>query len=210
MTMRRPGARAAGIFLVLPILLTWSGSAARADALTPALDPLAPSANQIPPQSGAPAPVSSAAGPRCTIAAIVEDIATNDTYLGRTRFLSPELPPAGQPAICPAGAAQEAVRRTLEACKRHASNPYNCVYGDMDHMFDVTTDVVDTSALDSQCPSYSAKFIGIACQSGLAEDVCNVACGATAAEATEAARKKCRSKHDGDCAVTNAVSVQAP
>jgi hypothetical protein len=122
--------------------------------------------------------------------------------------MAPEVPSANEPAICPAGAAQEAVRRTLEACKQHASNPYNCVYGDMDHMFDVTTDMVDTSALESQCPSYSSRFIGIACQPGDTEDVCNVACGATAAEATAAARKKCRSKHDGDCAITNAVPVQ--
>lgn len=122
--------------------------------------------------------------------------------------MAPEVPSANEPAICPAGAAQEAVRRTLEACKQHASNPYNCVYGDMDHMFDVTTDMVDTSALELQCPSYSSRFIGIACQPGDTEDVCNVACGATAAEATAAARKKCRSKHDGDCASTNAVPVQ--
>ncbi len=56
-------------------------------------------------------------------------------------------------------------------------------------MFDVTTDMVDTSALESRCPSYSSRFIGIACQPGDAEDVCNVACGATAAEVTEAAQE---------------------
>ena len=208
--MARPVLRVLRAALMLCAVLVGTHHVARADALTPALNPLAPSANQATTQAPATATAPAANAPRCTIAAIVEDIGTNDAYLGRTRFVAPQAPAPGQPAICPPGAAQEAVRRTLEACKRHASNPYNCVYGDMDHMFDVTTDMVDTSALDSQCPSFSAKFIGIACQPGLAEDVCNVACGASAAAAIEAARKKCTSKHDGDCAVTNAVSVQAP
>jgi hypothetical protein len=201
--------RAARAVLMFVVLLG-THHAARADALTPALNPLDPSANQDTPRAVAAAPVPLANRPRCTIATIVEDISTNDAYLGRTRFVAPDAPAPGQPALCPAGAAQEALRRTLEACKQHTSNSYNCVYGDMDRMFDVTTDMVDTSAVDSQCPSFSAKFIGIACQPGLAEDVCNVACGASAAEAIEAARKKCTAKHDGQCAVTNAVPVQAP
>jgi hypothetical protein len=201
--------RTVHVALILCAALMGTTQAARADALTPALDPLAPAANQQDtPRVSPTAPGAEA--PRCTVAAIVEDIGTNDTYLGRTRFVAPEASPPGQPAICPAGAAQEAVRRTLEACKQHASNPYNCVYGDMDHMFDVTTDMVDTSAVDSQCPSYSSKFIGIACQPGDTQDVCSVACGASAAKATEAARQKCQSKHDGACAITNAVPVQAP
>ena len=196
----------AGAILSLFALLLWPGSLARADTLAPATTPLAPPV-VAPATSAAPA---SAIAPRCTIAAIAEDIGANVAYLSRTRFLAPEAPPAGQPAICPVGAAHEATRRALTVCKQHAANPYNCVYGDMDHMFDVTTDIVDTIEADSQCASYAAKFIGIACQPGLAEDVCNVACGATASEATETARKKCKAKHDGECPVTNAVPVQAP
>lgn len=200
MSMRQSVARVGGAALILGVLLACGAGPVRADTLAPGATAKAPPAA---------APASSTV-PRCTVAAIVEDIGTNVAYLSRTRFLAPEAPPAGQPAVCPAGAALEATHRALAACKQHAANPYNCVYGDMDHMFDVTTDIVDTTETDSQCASYAAKFIGIACQSGLAEDVCNIACGASATEATEAARKKCRANHDGECPLTNAVPVQAP
>jgi hypothetical protein len=209
MMARRSVSHAAWLAACL-IALPAGRHSARADALTPALDPLSATNNgSVPPAKTAP-PAPGGGGPRCTIASIVEDIGTNDAYLSRTRFLAPEAPAAGQPAICPAGAAQEAARRTLEACKKHASNSYNCVYGDMNHMFGITTDIVDTSAVDAQCPSYTSKFIAIACQPGLAEDVCNVGCGGTAVEATQAAQTKCKANHDGDCGVTNAVPVQAP
>lgn len=103
-----------------------------------------------------------------------------------------------------------ATQRALAACQRHAANPEDCVYADTDHMFDVSTDVVDSSPLDSQCFSYKSKFIAIACRPGAQQDNCNIACGNTAAAATDAASARCRANHDGDCALLNAVPVRAP
>lgn len=189
--------------MALLLALSWSGGGARADAITA---PPAPTAAPAASNTATPA----ASGPRCTIAMIVEDIGSNATYLGRLRFLAPEAPPPGQAPVCPAGAAQATARRMLDICKQHASNPYNCVYGDTDHMFDITTDIVDSSAIDSQCASYNAKYIAIACQPGNAEDVCNIGCGDSTADALAAARKKCQANHDGECVVTNVAPVQAP
>ena len=167
-----------------------------------------PSGNAAP---SPPAPMHLAGGPRCTIATITEDIGTNDTYLSRMTFPAPESPAsANRQPICAAGAAPMAAQRALDACKRRASNPYNCVYGDTDHMFDVTTDVVDSSPLDSLCAGYAAKFIAIACRHDSPQDDCSVACGDTEAAATGAAQSKCHTTHGGDCALLNAAPVPAP
>jgi hypothetical protein len=152
---------------------------------------------------------SAAAAPRCTIAVITENATTSDTYLSRLTFPAPAAS-AGAAPICPPSAAQAATERALDACKLRAANREDCVFADTDHMFDVSTDVVDSSALDSQCFSYTSKFIALACQAGSRQADCNVACGATAAAATAAARTRCHANHDGDCALINAVPVQAP
>jgi hypothetical protein len=195
-------------------------SAAWAATLTPNVDPLAPAWPQPGAASAATNTASSpaaidgqqTAGLRCTIAAITEDAGTSDTYLSRTTFFVSGPPvPAGQEPVCPPGAAQAATQRALAACKRHAANPESCVHADTDHMFDISTDVVDSSPLDSQCFSTTSKFIGIACRSGTQHQAnCSVACGATAAAATEAARTRCRANHDGDCTLVNAAPVRAP
>lgn len=159
------------------------------------------------PAAGGPA----AAGPRCTIAVITENSTTSDTYLSRTTFAAPNAPAsAGQAPICPPGAAQAATQRALDACKLRAANREDCVFADTDHMFDISTDAVDSSALDSQCFSYSSKFVALACRAGSQQANCNVACGATQAAATAAARARCHANHDGDCALITAVPVQAP
>jgi hypothetical protein len=196
--------------LTLALLLcALSAGGARADALTPGLDPLtAPATTSSAAQSATPA--TPASGPRCTIATAISDIGTNDTYLARVTFLAPELPLPGKAAVCPAGAAQEAARRALAACKLRASNPYNCVYADMNRMFEITTELVDTSEIGAQCPSYSAKYLGIACQPGDLQDSCNVGCGTTQADAISAAVKKCQAEHQGDCALTNVIPVETP
>jgi len=150
------------------------------------------------------------AGPRCTIAVITENVGTSDTYLSRLTFPAPAAPAAGQEPICPPGAAQAATGRALDACKQRAAHPQDCVYADTDRLFDITTDVMDSSPLDSQCFSYKSKFVAIACRPGAQQDNCNVACGATAAAATDAATTRCRTNHDGECALLNAVPVQAP
>jgi hypothetical protein len=188
--------------------------AARADMLTPDLNPFAVGP---PPAGGASTAAPSdavsigatTAAPRCTIAVITENATTSDTYLSRTTFPAP-LAPAGAAPICPPSAAQAATQRALDACKLRAANREDCVFADTDHMFDVSTDAVDSSALDSQCFSYTSKFIALACRAGSQQADCNVGCGATAAAATAAARSRCHANHDGDCTLLNAVPVQAP
>jgi hypothetical protein len=188
--------------------------AARADMLTTEMNPFAVGA---PPAGGsstaAPSDTVSigaaTAAPRCTIAVITENATTSDTYLSRTTFPAP-AGSAGAAPICPPSAAQAATQRALDACNLRAANREDCVFADTDHMFDVSTDAVDSSALDSQCFSYTSKFIALACRAGSQQADCNVACGATAAAATAAARTRCHANHDGDCTLLNAVPVQVP
>jgi len=207
--------RALSVAICLAMVMV---AAAWADTLTPNLDPFAAG----PPQAGgastaAPSDMASpsamtgptAAAPRCTIAVITENATTSDTYLSRVTFPAPAVS-AGATPICPPSAAEAATQRALDACRLRAANREDCVFADTDHMFDISTDAVDSSALDSQCFSYSSKFIALACRMGSQQADCNVACGATAAAATAAARARCHANHDGDCALINAVSVQAP
>jgi hypothetical protein len=186
--------------------------AARAATLVPNMDPLAVGPSQA---GGAlTAAPSATTGPaaaarRCTIAVITENATTSDTYLSRTTFPAPTASTGAAP-VCPPSAAETATQRALDACKLRAANREDCVFADTDHMFDVSTDAVDSSALDSQCFSYTSKFIALACRAGSQQADCNVACGATAAAATAAARSRCHANHDGDCTLLNAVPVQAP
>jgi hypothetical protein len=194
-----------GALLSVCIACSQSGPAS-ADPLTPSLNALRPP----PPAAQSPAPPPPTdAGARCTIATITADIGTNDTYLSRMSFAASPGPP-GQRPLCPAGAAQAAARHALAACKQRASNSFNCVFGDMDHMFAISTELVDTSDLGAQCASYLSAFIGIACRPGDAADLCSIGCGDSAAEAIAAARKKCVDAHRGACPLTNAAPVQAP
>ncbi len=174
-----------------------------------------PSGNAPPhvatPPAGAPATAPVIAGPRCTIATITEDVGTNDTFLSRMTFPAPEAPASPQQSpVCPAGAAHVAAQRALDACRQRAFNPYNCAFADTDHAFDITSDVVDSSALDTQCASYAAKFIGLACEPGQTQDNCSVACGDTAAAARDAAQTRCNTTHGDACPLVNAAPVQAP
>jgi hypothetical protein len=186
--------------------------AARAATLVPNMDPLAVGPSQA---GGAlTAAPSATTGPaaaarRCTIAVITENATTSDTYLSRTTFPAPTASTGAAP-VCPPSAAETATQRALDACKLRAANREDCVFADTDHMFDVSTDAVDSSALDSQCFSYTSKFIALACRAGSQQADCNVGCGATAAAATAAARSRCHANHDGDCTLLNAVPVQAP
>jgi hypothetical protein len=191
---------------------------ARADMLTPDMNPFAVgpppaggASTAAPSDLAAPSAMTgpAAAGPRCTIAVIVENATTSDTYLSRTTFPATAASGGAAP-ICPPGASEAATQRALDACKLRAANREDCVFADTDHMFDVSTDAVDSSALDSQCFSYTSKFIALACRAGSQQANCNVACGATQAAATAAARLRCHANHDGDCALINAVPVQAP
>lgn len=152
-----------------------------------------------------------AGAPRCTIAVITQDIGTDDTFLSRMTFPAPASPAStDREPSCPTEAAAVAARRALDACKQRTTNPYNCVYADTDHVFDLTTDVVDSSSRDSQCISDVSRFIAIACEPGTHQENCSIACGGTADAAADAAREKCRTTHDGDCAQFNAVPVRAP
>jgi hypothetical protein len=152
-----------------------------------------------------------AATTRCTIAVITQDIGTDDTYLSRMTFQPPVSPAStNRDPSCPPEAASVAARRALDACKQRVTNPYSCVYGDTDHVFDITTDVVDSSPVTSQCISSASNYIAIACEPGAHQENCSVACGGTAAAAAGAARQKCRATHDGDCALLNAAPVRAP
>jgi hypothetical protein len=205
---------------IVPICITkLVPGAAWADTLVPNMDPSGagpPPANT----TSTPAPSGTGslpgamigrdgAGPRCTIAVITENAGTSDTYLFRMTVPAPDAPADAAP-VCPPGAAEAATRLALDACKLRAASREDCVFADTDHMFDISTDLVDSSALDSQCFSYTSKFIGIACRAGAQQDNCSIACGATAAAATAAARTRCHANHDGDCTRLNAVPVQAP
>jgi hypothetical protein len=191
-------------------LVMIAASAAWASTLIPNLDPLSPDPSESGIVSSPPTMIrQGAAGPRCTIAVIVENATTSDTYLSRMSFPAPDAS-AGQVSVCPPGAAEAATQRALDACKLRAANREDCTFADTDHMFDISTDVVDSSALDSQCFSYKSKFIGVACGPGSHQDNCNIGCGDTAAAAIAAARTRCRANHGGDCAKVNAAPVQAP
>ena len=191
-------------------------AAAWADALAPNMNPFAvgpPRADgtsaEAPPATTGATTGAATAGPRCTIAVITENATTSDTYLSRMTFPAAAAS-AGAAPICPPSAAETATQRALDACKQRAANREDCVFADTDHMFDVSTDAVDSSALDSKCFDYTSKFIALACRAGSQQADCNVACGATAAAATAAARLRCHANHDGDCTLLNAVPVQAP
>ena len=192
--------------VVVVVATAWAAT------LVPNMDPLAVGPAQSDGTSTAApsaATGSAAAGPRCTIAVITENATTSDTYLSRMTFPAAAAS-AGAAPICPPSASQTATQRALDACKLRAANREDCVFADTDHMFDVSTDAVDSSALDSQCSGYTSKFIALACRPGSQQANCNVACGATAAAATGAARSRCHANHDGDCTLLNAVPVQAP
>ncbi len=194
-------------------------AAAWADMLTPDMNPFAvgpqraDGTSTAAPSGTASSPAAmtrpAAEGPRCTIAVITENSTTSDTYLSRLTFPAPSAS-AGAAPVCPPGAAETATQAALDACKLRAGNREDCVFADTDHMFDVSTDAVDSSALDSQCFSYTSKYIALACRPGSQQADCNVACGTTAAAATAAARSRCHANHDGDCTLINAVPVQAP
>jgi hypothetical protein len=192
---------------------------ARADTMIPTMNPFAagpppvdttstadPSGTASPPavMTG-----QAAAGPRCTIAVITENAGTSDTFLFRMTVPAADAPTGAAP-VCPPGAAEAATRLALDSCKLHAASREDCVFADTNHMFDISTDLVDSSPLNSQCFSYTSKFIAIACRPGAQQDNCSIACGTTAAAATAAARSRCHANHDGDCTLLNAVPVQAP
>jgi hypothetical protein len=196
-----------------------AAGAAWADTLVPNMNPFAVgpppaggTSTSTPPGTASPFSALTgrdADGPRCTIAVITENAGTSDTYLFRMTVPAADAPVGAAP-FCPPGATETATQLALDACKLHAASREDCVFADTDHMFDISTDVVDSSALNSQCFSYTSKFIGIACRPGTQQDNCSIACGATAAAATAAARTRCHANHDGDCTRLNAVPVQAP
>jgi hypothetical protein len=223
---------AVGVICLGIMMFATARAAAQAPAPNPFDAPAPDVSGLVPlPPSGAPpapgiAPPSAATGvssslaaivghgvaaSRCTIAVITEDTGTNDTFLSRMTFRAPASPASANAALmCPADAAPAAARRALQACKRHAVNPYNCVYADTDHQFDASADAVDSSSTGSQCASSASRFIAIACERGWQQDDCNIACADTQAAATDAAQTKCRATHGGDCAMVNAAPVQAP
>ncbi|MDE2517086.1 MAG: hypothetical protein KGL12_13745 [Rhodospirillales bacterium] len=174
------------------------------------------------PKPGAPASRATPApavipGARCIAAVVTEDTGTSDAFLYRELFLRPHGPQrrdgmavADPSAPCPPDAVRSAARNALIACRERAINPSNCVYGDMDHNFMITTDVSDSSAEHSVVLATEARYLGIACVPIGGIDVCSIASGNDAAAAVEAARARCKRAHGDGCVLTNAVPVAPP
>ena len=200
-------------------LLGRAASPARAEPIQPDFPQTLPKPLPKPGASvshAAPAPVA-IPGARCIAAVVTEDIGTSDAFLYREHFLRPHGPQrrdgmavAGPAAPCPEDAVRSAARNALIACRERAINPSNCVYGDMDHNFMITTDVSDSSAERSVVLATEARFLGIACVPIGGIDVCSIASGNDAEAAVEAARSRCKQAHGDGCVLTNAVSVEPP
>ena len=215
-TLRLVAAALLAAVILPPVLLT--GPMALAEPIQPDFPQTLPT---TPPKPGAPeakkGPVVTILGARCVAAAVSEDTGTSDTYLYREYFEPAHGPrrrdgmaiPGPAPA-CPEDAVNEAARNALIACRERASIPADCVYGDMDHTFLVTTDVSDSSAEHSVCLAIDARFLGIACTPSAGIDICSVACGQDEAAALEAAKERCKATHNTDCTLSNAVEIAPP
>ncbi len=148
---------------------------------------------------------------QCTVAYLVTDVSTNDTYLLRMRIAPAQILPAVRNRLpCPATIPPRLSVRALDACTVRVDDPNNCVYADMARGFEREPIGRNTSSNGSRCQSDRADFIALACARMGSLDVCSVACGMTEQEAKATARARCEDKHQAACPVTSAEAVLVP
>lgn len=151
------------------------------------------------------------AAAQCTVAYLVTDVTTNDTFLLRMRIAPAQILPAVRNRLpCPASIPPRLSVRALDACTVRVDDPNNCVYADMARGFEREPVGRNTSSNGSRCQSDRADFIGLACARKGALDVCSVGCGMTEDEAKTQARARCEDKHQAACPVTAAAEVLVP
>jgi hypothetical protein len=148
---------------------------------------------------------------QCTVAYLISDTNTNDTFLMRMRIEPVEgTRPIGNRLPCPSPIPPRVSVRALAVCTIRAEHPNHCVYTDMARGFERERLARNTSSNAARCQSDQAEFIGLACWRTDGLDVCGVACGATEAEAVARARERCEDKHQQACPITGAAPVLIP
>jgi hypothetical protein len=155
------------------------------------------------------ADTTAAAG--CTVAYLLEDLATNDVTVVRMKIARDANDRAiGDRFPCPRDVPPRIGTRALDECIRRAADPKTCVFADMARDFEKRPAVALTAENASRCSSDKATDIGLACWRAGTFDVCAVACGDSPAHAEAAAVSRCESKHQRQCPITGSLPVLAP
>lgn len=145
---------------------------------------------------------------QCTIAYLITDIATNDTFLLRMRIApGPNAKAQRNRMPCLSPIPPRLSVRAIDACAVRVEDPNQCVYSDMARGFEREPVARNTSSETSRCQSDQASFIALACARSGALDVCSVACGQSEDEAKAHARARCEDKHQTSCPTTSVASV---
>jgi hypothetical protein len=149
--------------------------------------------------------------PACTVAYLIEDFAANQTFLARMHFTpAPNAVAVKGRLPCPALVPPRVAQAALDGCRDHAGKKTDCVFADMSRGFAASPVISNTAENASRCGSDQALQIAIACGQSGQLDVCNVACGDTAAAAIATARGRCEAKHQRSCPITGVLPVRAP
>ena len=152
-----------------------------------------------------------AAASVCTVAYLVEDIATNDMTIQRMRIARDENDKIVDHHLpCPKEIPPRVGSRALYECGTRAADPKTCVFADMARDFDKTPGQAATAENASRCTSDKATDIGVACWRAGKFDVCDVGCGDSPAHAISAAVERCESKHQRQCPLTGSLPVLPP
>jgi hypothetical protein len=147
----------------------------------------------------------------CTIAWLLQDSATNDTFVARMQFYpAPNAVPMNGRLACPSLVPPAVVQAALDGCRAHAENKSDCVFADMSRGFRATPGIGNTVEDASRCASDHASQIAIACVRSGGSDVCNVGCGEDPAAAIAAARTRCEAVHQTACGITGVLPVPVP
>jgi len=148
---------------------------------------------------------------QCTVAFLVEDTNTNDTFAARMQFTPASDAVATKGRLpCPSTVPPRLGERALDFCRERAANPRSCVFSDMSRGFENEPQARNTSEGASRCASDLSAYVGMACWNAGGFDVCNVACGLSSEEAVLAARNRCEGKHRKPCPISASLPVLAP
>ena len=147
----------------------------------------------------------------CTVTYLVTDVTTNDMLSVRMQITpDPNDKPVNNLMPCPPDIPPRVASRALDACIIRASDPKNCVFGDMARDFEKRPIVDNTAENYSRCASDKTTDIGVACWRSGELQVCGVACGDSSAAAVSAAVIRCEAKHQHQCPITGSLPVLAP
>lgn len=159
----------------------------------------------------APPPLEELTKPReCTIAYLINDTSTNETYVERMQIAPDKDAVAARGKLpCPTAIAPKIANRALDGCRERTGSPKSCVFADMSRGFDSAPLLTNTSENNSRCASDLATQIAIACWNAGGLAVCNVACGDGKQAAMLAARNRCEVKHQKVCGITGSAQILA-